>query len=66
MTKPIHRRAPQELFDGFADAPEEEKAERRRRAIDWIIRQPMDRETIYIMPDPETGEDLMLSHPGIQ
>jgi hypothetical protein len=60
------RRAPHELFDGFADATEAEKADRRRRAIEWLKRQPMDRKMIYIVPDLDTGEDLMLSHPGIQ
>lgn len=59
------RRAPQELFDGFAEATEAEKADRRQRAIDWLLEQPLDARTIFILPDPETGADLHLRHPGI-
>ena len=64
MTTFTSRRAPAELFEGFADAPEAEKADRRKRAMDWLERQPKDRRTLYIMPHPITGEDMFLTHPG--
>ena len=65
MTTFTSKRAPAELFDGFADAPESEKADRRKRAMDWLLAQQMDRRTIYIMPHPVTGEDMFLTHPGV-
>lgn len=65
MTTFTSKRAPGELFDGFAEAPEAEKADRRRRAFEWLQRQPIDSRTIYILPHPETGADMLLAHPGV-
>jgi hypothetical protein len=59
-------RAPDWIWAGFAQQPEVEKGRRRQAAIDWLMTQTPRRDTIYVMPDPETGEELHLGHPGVQ
>lgn len=60
------RRAPQHIFDKFKGADEETMGNLRQEAIDWLEMQPIERGTIYVIPDPETGEEMELVHPGLQ
>ena len=59
-------RAPQELFDGFEGATEEQKGDLRQRVIDWLLAQPKRADVTYIIPEPETGDEMHLRHPGLQ
>jgi hypothetical protein len=59
-------RAPDWIWVRFAQQTELEKRRRRQAAINWLLAQAPRRDTIYVMPDPETGEELHLSHPGVQ
>ena len=49
-------RCPQDIFDQFKVDP----MGARKAAIDWLVMQPRHGGETYIVPHPETGEDMQV------
>ncbi len=49
-------RCPQDIFDRFKVDP----AGARAAAISWLLRQPRHAGETYIIPNPATGEDMIV------
>lgn len=55
----IHR-CPQHLFDKIINGDEAGKRAARQEVIDWLVAQNLTAGDDVIVPDPSTGEEMML------
>ncbi len=59
-------RAPQILFDAYKDASEADRLKLRQQVFEWLSRQKSDKKALYIVPDPNTGEEMFISRQGVK